>query len=306
MFSRVNRSTAKVAANQLNRQQVRNMATAKQVQNRIKSITNIAKITSAMEMIASARVKTFTDNMEVARVFTKDVKAVFGEPSEEAKAAITTDKKAYSVYCTDKGLCGAVNSTLVRQARKELAALKEANEMPKLIIIGDRGKGGLRSFEKDTDIAITDITKAKSVGFRAISEVADVIRERGFDQYDVLHNEFVNMLTFKAGTTSLFSEEIATAELPKYNRYRFAGLTRSSTFQNFYEYQFGLGMWELYSETVAVEFSSRMNAMSNSSKSAKEMKDELQMQYNRMRQAKITTELIEVISGATASEETED
>lgn len=276
----------------------RGMATEKQLRTRISSVGNIKKITSAMKMVAAAKLRGAQNALDVARVFAVPTAGVWNPPAAE-----DTDetKLTYVAMTSDRGLCGGVNSQISRHVRDQLLGSTLPKENIGLITVGDKGKQALeRVFGKHFKTTISEHASQRPT-FATASAVAQELMSNDHDRAVICYNQFVNMLRFE-------SEELHIAGIHKMDEtaqelepYELEG--ESELLANFYEYNMASQIFLFMREGEASEHSSRMNAMGNSSKNAGEMLESLTLLYNRTRQARITTELIEIISGAVALED---
>lgn len=173
------------------------------------------------------------------------------------------------------------------------------------MLLGEKGKGSLeRLFGKTFVLSISDSYKSKVMSFKQVAMVTDLVLNQGFDRIEVIYNRFKNLLAFETSKEILYSWKLlAPLSNKQFSRYEIEGDGYSFVLQNLYEYRTATRFFHLFQENATSEQSARMNAMGNSSKNAAEMQDALKLLYNRTRQAKITTELIEIISGASAADE---
>jgi F-type H+-transporting ATPase subunit gamma len=200
----------------------------------------------------------------------------------------------------DRGLCGAVNSSINRKLRKLLADKPNTS----LFLVGDRAKSALgRTFGGKVRQAITGTSKLVPVTYPVSFKIADAVLKNEADNYVYYWNYYRNAISYKTTITSLPKLDDCMKGLYENTvAYMVHGI-RNDQFRNLYEFSHALLVHSFLAEGGATEQSQRMAAMENSTKSAVELMDMLKLKYNRTRQARITTELVEIISGAIAVED---
>ena len=202
---------------------------------------------------------------------------------------------------SDKGLCGAVNSTIVREVKKVFAQPGVNRSRYQIFSIGDKGTTGfVRPFPDALKTAITKVQTPYNYPTVMAMSVHITQFAQDADKIIVLYNQFINAATYKPRQMELlprkrFLESMAFAKL--YNQ-TLPDKNTSNT--ALYELYLTSNIWSAFLNAAASEQSSRMNAMENASKNAKEIFEALQLQYNKARQQRITMELVEIISGASA------
>ncbi len=207
------------------------------------------------------------------------------------------NKNLIIVFTTDKGLCGGVNSILSRQTKQLLHRLDESKKDYEIYILGEKGRGQLRRFvDKKLIGCATD--RLVPYGFDLATTIADDILLSEFDAVHLVYNEFVSAIAYTPSIKTIVPMVDITSEF--LYPFEIEPENENEILQNFFEYTFAVQFYHSLLENATSEQSSRMNAMENASKNAGEMIDKLTLQYNRARQARITTELIEIISGASA------
>lgn len=198
---------------------------------------------------------------------------------------------------TDKGLCGGVNSILCRMTKQLLTRLDAEGKSYELIVLGEKGKGQLRRVYGDKIVAsLSD--RALPYNFELASAISQEIVSRDFDSVHLVYNEFKSAIAYIPSIKSIQPKRDPTD--PIFNSFEVEPNNDPETLENFFEYTLATQVLHSLLENATSEQSSRMNAMENASKNASEMIGKLTLQYNRARQARITTELIEIISGASA------
>ncbi|KAF8037408.1 hypothetical protein BT93_B0341 [Corymbia citriodora subsp. variegata] len=277
------------------------------VRNRMKSVKNIQKITKAMKMVAASKLRAIQTKAENSRGLWQPFIALLGDtPSIDVK------KNVIVTVSSDKGLCGGINSTSVKVS-KGLHKLNSGpdKEPPKYVIVGDKAKVQLvRDSRKDIHLAITELPKIP-VNYTQVSVLADdIIKNVEFDALKIVFNKFHSVVSFLPTVSTVLSPEVVEREvesgsskLGELDSYEIeGGSTRGETLQNLAEFQFSCVLFNAVLENACSEMGARMSAMDSSSRNAGEVLDRLTLTYNRTRQASITTELTEIISGASALE----
>jgi len=284
----------------------RGMATEKQIWNQIQSTKNIKKITSSMKMVSAAKLKGDETRRGSAIAFNTWAEALNGPPSPMEDATFEElPQKVLIVPCTsDKGLCGGINSFITRGVKTCIKSLHEQGKEADIALIGDKGRGQLRRFHAD-DIKLS-LTEVELPGnFTLAAAIASELTANGAGDYDavvIMYNAFVNKATYNQMYKVIkpFSGE---GEDEPLLAYEFEPDTKSEVLTDLQEYLLTSQIYHSLMDGAAAEQSSRMTAMENASRNAGEMIDALTLKYNRARQSRITTELIEIISGAAALED---
>ena len=290
------------------------MANLKELKNRIASVKNTRKITKAMQMVAAAKLRRAQEAAEQSRPFTTRFNAVMGGLAASVGGSGSAPKllsgtgsdqvQLMVVMTSERGLCGGFNSNIVKKAKAHAAALKAAGKTVKILTVGKKGRDQMKREYGDFYIGHVDLTEVKRVGYTDAQAIAKTVLasfDAGeFDVATLFYAKFVNVVTqiptaqqvipamFEvdedAVDTTLYdyepSEEAILADL----------LPRS----------IATAIFSALLENGASEQGARMSAMDNATRNAGEMVDKLTIQYNRSRQAVITNELIEIISGAEA------
>jgi F-type H+-transporting ATPase subunit gamma len=287
------------------------MPSLKALKNRIGSVKNTRKITKAMQMVAAAKLRRAQEAAEAARPFAERMTAVMsalaagvgtGEGAPKLLAGNGKDQVHLLVVMTsERGLCGGFNSSIVKLARSRAAELVAQGKTVKILTVGKKGREQLKRDWAQTFVGHVDLSDVKRVGYgnaQGIARQVTAAFEGGeADVVTIFYNRFQSVISqiptaqqvipakFEgAPTTALYdyepSEEAILADL----------LPRGVATQIF----------TALLENAASEQGARMSAMDNATRNAGDMINRLTIQYNRSRQAAITKELIEIISGAEA------
>eukprot|EP00811_Abedinium_folium_P002036 NODE_11868_length_1260_cov_10.798764.p1 GENE.NODE_11868_length_1260_cov_10.798764~~NODE_11868_length_1260_cov_10.798764.p1 ORF type:complete len:302 (-),score=83.38 NODE_11868_length_1260_cov_10.798764:266-1171(-) len=281
--------------------QVRHAATLSEVKTRMRSVENIQKITKAMKMVAAAKFRQDQIRMEASIPFAQPVINLMERlPVPEDQ----TGEKVVFAVTSDKGLCGGVNSAVNKVSMIDV--LNEEANGNKAVIwnIGGKATSGMklkvgdrfaRSFEEVARMPFT---------FGTASIIANAILVHNPERMAMMHNMFRTMASYDMLTTHVFTNREAMAvDRAEWSKaldvYSFEP-SIYEVFDDLHDFYIGCLVFTNSLNATAAEQSARMAAMENASKNATEMLESLTLLYNRARQAKITTELCEIISGASA------
>ncbi len=292
------------------------MPSLKDLKNRIESVKNTRKITKAMQMVAAAKLRRAQESAEQARPYAERFNAVLAglagsvEGSDSAPKLLAgtgkEDVHMLVVMTAERGLCGGFNSSIVKLAKAHADDLKAAGKTVKILTVGKKGREQLRRDYDDLLVDHVDLSEVKRLGYQNAADIAKDLLGRfdgeEFDVATIFFNKFESVISQiptaqqiipakfdeddgeDAGTATLYDyepdEEAILADL----------LPRGVATQIF----------AALLENAASEQGARMSAMDNATRNAGDMIDKLTIQYNRSRQAVITNELIEIISGAEA------
>ncbi|XP_062030591.1 ATP synthase subunit gamma, mitochondrial [Rosa rugosa] len=275
------------------------------VRNRMKSVKSIQKITKAMKMVAASKLRAIQSKAENSRGLWQPFTALLGDsPSVKVK------KDVIVTISSDKGLCGGINSTSVKISKALNKLTAGPDKETKYVILGEKAKAQLiRDSKKDIELNITELQK-NPLNYAQVSVIADdILKNVEYDALRVVFNKFQSVVSFLPTVSTVLSPEVVEKEseaggkLGDLDSYEVeGGETKSEILQNLTEFQFSCVLFNGVMENACSEQGARMSAMDSSSRNAGEMLDRLTLTYNRTRQASITTELIEIISGASALE----
>jgi F-type H+-transporting ATPase subunit gamma len=270
-------------------------ATLREIEDRLKSIRNIEKITNTMKIVASTKLTRAQRAMTESRQYGQTSNTVFEQA--ETKALEGEDKKTLIVVASsDKGLCGGIHSGLSKRVRKMLADTPNAD----IVVLGEKCKAQLsRSSGKNIVLNFAGVGKDVPT-FADAQAIADqiVLLPTDYSSVQIVYNKFINAQSYEATPIEAFSEE-AIANSPNFSTFEID----DEVLANLREYALANSLYWALAEGHACEQSARRNAMDNASKNAGDMISKYQILFNRTRQAVITGELVEIITGAAASEE---
>ncbi|CAK7205657.1 atp3 gamma subunit of the F1 sector of mitochondrial F1F0 ATP synthase [Sporothrix eucalyptigena] len=278
-------------------------ATLREIEDRLKSIRNIEKITKTMKIVASTKLNRAQRAMFDSRKYGETSNEVFNAAETKPLEAAEDKSKTLLVVCSsDKGLCGGIHSGLSRTIRKlfnEQAAAGN-NQPYDLVILGEKCKSQLQR-TNGKDIALSFAGVGRDIPtFAEAQAIADqIVQLPGeYSSIQIIYNRFVNAQAYEPTTIEAFSEEAIIAS-PNFSAFE----VDESLLPNLREYTLANSIYWALAEGHACEQSARRNAMDNASKNAGDMISKYQILFNRTRQAVITGELVEIITGATASED---
>ncbi|KAI5780715.1 ATPase, F1 complex, gamma subunit domain-containing protein [Peziza echinospora] len=270
-----------------------NYATLREIEGRLKSIKNIAKITNTMKIVASTKLARAQKGMNDSKAYGVNSNTVFN--NAETKP-LDTGRNLLIVASSDKGLCGGIHSSLSKNTRRRLNADPNLD----VVVLGEKVKAQIaRSHPQRLALTFSNVGKNVPT-FGEAQAIADQITqlETKYDNVEILYNSFVSAVAYEPATLPAYSEQ---AILSSGNIAAFE--SEDEQIVNFQEYALANSIYWALAEGHACEQSARRNAMDNASKNAGEMINKLQILYNRTRQAAITGELVEIITGASASED---
>jgi len=211
------------------------------------------------------------------------------------------NKYLVAILGADRGLCGSVNGSLMRATRNKALNGIRAGLVNELTIfgVGEKGRVGLeRHAGKYFSMFVTDHTKLKRPTFKQAAQIAEyfIKVQTQQDAGEIVFNRFKNMMSFDVTWYTFQSPAETNATLKFSEAFEVEG--DADTLENLNEFRWAATFFHLFQESETTELSQRVNAMTNSNKNAAQMLDRIRLKYNRQRQSKITTELVEIISGA--------
>ena len=292
------------------------MPSLKELRNRISSVKATQKITKAMQMVAAAKLRRAQSAAEAARPYASRMEAVLAnlamalqgrEDGSPLMIGTGKDHAHLLVVCTaERGLCGAFNSSIVRLAREHINRLIADGKEVKILCVGKKGADQLKRLYASRIIEVVELRGVRQLNFEHAEGIADKILSLFADgQFDVATLFFSRFKSVMTQTPT--AQQIIPAEIP-------ANAPAINLAGAVYEYEpdeaeiladllplnIGVQIFKALLENAASEQGARMSAMDNATRNAGDMIDRLTMKYNRSRQAQITKELIEIISGAEA------
>ena len=290
------------------------MANLKELKNRIASVKNTRKITKAMQMVAAAKLRRAQEAAEQSRPYTTRFNAVMGGLAASVGGSGSAPKllsgsgsdqvQLMVVMTSERGLCGGFNSNIVKKAKAHAAALKAAGKTVKILTVGKKGRDQMKREYGDFYIGHVDLTEVKRVGYTDAQGIAKTVLasfDAGeFDVATLFYAKFVNVVTqiptAQQVIPAMFEVDEDAADTTLYDYEP----SEEAILADLLPRSIATAIFSALLENGASEQGARMSAMDNATRNAGEMVDKLTIQYNRSRQAVITNELIEIISGAEA------
>jgi F-type H+-transporting ATPase subunit gamma len=284
------------------------MAKGRELKGRIKSVENTRKITRTMEMVATSKMKRAQDRVVAARPFANSLAEVIANlyTPELAEAfpllrqPVTVNKAAVIVLTSNRGLAGAFNANLLKEARALLGRLKESNIEPELHVIGKKGLGYFRYVNRALASSRTDITDRPTAENAA--EIVDELIQRfasgDIDAVYIVYAKFQSALSTPPTTQTILpvTPPERTGPQPDYILLPSAEVILTQLLPSYVRN----AVYKALVETTAGEQSARRTAMKNATDNAGEMLNVLRRTFNRARQAQITQEIAEIVGGAAA------
>ena len=284
------------------------MAVGKEIRNQISSIKSTQKITSAMEMVAASKMRKAQERMQATRPYADKMRQVIGhiaKANAQYKHPFMVEREVkrvgYIVVSTDRGLCGGLNINLFKALVRDMKAWKEKGVESDLCAIGQKGASFFRSYGGNVVAALTHLgdspSSEKLIG--NVKVMLDAFSEGKIDRLYVVSNEFVNTMTQSPKVEQLLPLPESEDEEEIKNQWDYlyepdARQILDGLLPRFIESQVYQGVVE----NLACEQAARMIAMKSATDNAGSIIDELQLAYNKARQAAITQEISEIVSGA--------
>jgi F-type H+-transporting ATPase subunit gamma len=288
------------------------MPSLKDLKNRISSVKSTQKITSAMKMVAAAKLRRAQDQALASRPYTSLMDNIVSKISSKAASTAIdlltgkSDNKTQLlvVFSADRGLCGGFNGSITRSVRKEVNNLQKDGINVKLLMVG---KKSADSLNREYGSLFIDKIEGKSAKPNyadaevLATKIIELFENGEFGVCKVIYNKFVSAIAQEVTFKSLIPAEIKIndAELNDTSVYDFEP-SEEEILTDLLPRNLATQLFSSQIESTASELAARMTAMDNATRNAGEMIDKLTLQYNRTRQAVITSELIEIISGAEA------
>uniref|UniRef100_A0A8C0ITJ1 ATP synthase subunit gamma n=1 Tax=Chelonoidis abingdonii TaxID=106734 RepID=A0A8C0ITJ1_CHEAB len=266
------------------------------VTRRLKSIKNIQKITKSMKMVAAAKYARAERELKPARVYGVGSLALY----EKAEIKVAEDKKKHLIIgvSSDRGLCGAIHTSVAKAIKTEISTLSDAGKEVMVVGVGDKLRGLLQRTHSNHFLVTFKEVGRKPPSFGDASVIALELLNSGyeFDEGSVIYNRFRSVISYKTDEKPFYSlDTVAGAEsISIYDD------IDADVLRNYQEFTLANILFYSLKESATSEQSARMTAMDSASKNASEIIDKLTLTFNRTRQAVITKELIEIISGAAA------
>jgi len=284
------------------------MAGGKEVKTKINSVENTQKITRAMEMVAASKMRRAQERVGASRPYAAKIRRAIGHlahanPDYEHPFMVEREVKRVGmiIISTDRGLCGGLNINLFRKVVNEMRRFEEQGVEVDLAVIGRKGQ---TFFRRLTEIRaetgnLGDKPRLEDL-IGSVRVMLDAFRDGEIDQLFLMGNEFVNTMTQRPSMQQLLPVVAGEAEdLPDHWDYIYEP-SAAELLDDFLSRYVEAQVYQGAVENVACEMAARMVAMKAASDNAGKIIDELQLEYNKARQAAITQELSEIVAGAAA------
>jgi len=289
------------------------MPSLKDLKTRIESVKNTRKITKAMQMVAAAKLRRAQDSAEAARPYAERFNAVMSglaasvggsDSAPKLLGGTGSDQTQLLVVMTaERGLCGGFNSNIAKLARQRAQELVAAGKTVKILTVGKKGRDALRRDLGEYFVAHIDMSEVKNVAYGDAQGIAKDILGRfdagEFDVATIFFSRFENVITQIPTAQQIIPASFEADEAEGGALYDYEP-SEEAILADLLPRGVATQVFTALLENGASEQGARMSAMDNATRNAGEMIDKLTIEYNRSRQAVITNELIEIISGAEA------
>ncbi|MDG2451234.1 MAG: F0F1 ATP synthase subunit gamma [Paracoccaceae bacterium] len=290
------------------------MPSLKDLKTRIESVKSTRKITKAMQMVAAAKLRRAQEAAEASRPYTERFNAVMGalassvgtgEGAPKLLSGTGVDNTHLLVVMTsERGLCGGFNGNIAKLVRAKANELIAAGKTVKVLTVGKKGRDALKRDFGDMFVGHVDLTEVKRVGYTDAQGIAkDVLARFDAGEYDVatlFYSKFVNVVTQIPTAQQVIPASFEEAEDASVSAMYDYEPSEEAILADLLPRGVATAIFSALLENGASEQGARMSAMDNATRNAGEMIDKLTVEFNRSRQAVITNELIEIISGAEA------
>ncbi len=287
------------------------MASLDDLKKRITSVKSTQKITKAMKMVAAAKLKRAQESAEKGRPYSEKMNNVILNLSngisdkDNAPKLLSGSGKEQIHLCvvmtSDRGLCGGFNANIIKKAKSHFAKLAREGKELKIVTVGSKGNDQLKRVYGDKIIENISFKNSKNANYFDADKVGKIIIEKfekeEFDICTIFYNQFKNVITQIPQAQQIIPLNTIDDENKSDETYEFEP-DEDEILNNLLSKNISTQIFKAMLENSASEQGARMSAMDNATRNAGEMVDKLTIEYNRSRQAAITKELIEIISGA--------
>ena len=283
------------------------MANLKEIRGRIKSIKSIQKVTSAMKMVAAAKLRNSQSNMEQCRPYSKKISILMNDLLSECGSSgfdlmkqREVSNTLYVVITSDRGMAGAFNTNILKKAQFDID--NDGENQATIISIGKKSRDYFKN--RNFNIVSEHIDFWAELNFdHAINignEIVDLFISKKVDRVKVYYNEFKNLATQLIRDVDFLPLKEFDSVEDKKQIDRLFEPSKEDILRGLIPKHINVQIWQFLLESYASEQAARMLAMENATENAGEMIKDLGLQYNKARQSAITTEIIEIVSGANA------
>jgi len=282
------------------------MANLKDIRNRIKSVQSIQQVTRAMKMVAAAKLRKSQERMEQARPYAQRLEEIIQSllPDVDRNMLDILDVRdvkrlAFVVVTSDRGLAGSFNTTIIKKAEQEIAAI--GGDKCELYCIGRKGRDHFK--KRDYKIVEDHIEFWNDLNYNDAIKIGQGVIQRFLskevDEIRVVYNYFQSIGSQKTMLETLLPLHFSKTDVDKAAD-RIYEPSKEEIVKSLVPRHLNIQMWKYLLESYASEQAARMVAMDNATENSGEMIRDLQLQFNKARQASITTEMLEIVGGAEA------
>jgi F-type H+-transporting ATPase subunit gamma len=285
------------------------MASGKEIRGKISSVKNTQKITNAMQMVAASKLRRTQQRMEASRPYAERIRTVIGHLSEANPdyrhpyiQSREVKRVGYIIISTDRGLCGSLNVNMFRVILNDLRKWQEQGVEADLCLVGAKGMSFFRRLKTNIVAATSHLGETPAVAdlVGAIASMTDAYRAGTVDRVFLVHNEYVNTMSQKPRISTLLPvEPVDKDELQTHWDYIYEP-DASDLLDGVLDRYVESTVYRGTVENVACEMASKLVAMKAATENAGKFIEQLQLAYNKARQAAITQEIAEIVGGAAA------
>ena len=290
------------------------MPSLKDLRNRITSVKSTQKITKAMKMVAAAKLRKAQENAEKGRAYSEKMNNIISNLKQSItdvlsapKLLVGTNKSEVHlciVITADRGLCGGFNTSIVKKAKEYFKNILDANKKLKIITVGSKGDDQIKRNFKNYIVEKISYKSVKNISLNEASEMTSKIiamfENNEFDVCTIFYNKFKSVISQEPQAQQIIPVENLDMDVQNTegeDQYEFEP-DENEILEYLLPQNITTQLYKAFLENAASEQGSRMSAMDNATRNAGDLIDKLTINYNRSRQAVITSELIEIISGA--------
>jgi F-type H+-transporting ATPase subunit gamma len=286
------------------------MAGSKEITSKIKSIENTKKVTSALEMVSASKIRKSQALMKATRPYARMMRRIIGHlgkanPEYRHPFTIQHDeikKVGYIIVSTDRGLCGGLNSNLFKLVLKNMSEWQEKDAEVSMVTLGKKASAFFKNIKVEITAHTSGLGEKPQIEdlIGAIKTMLDAYREQSVDQVYIVYNDFINTMTQKPTIEQLLplplTEDEGVSDIWDYIYEPDAETLLDSVLVRYVEAL----VYQAVLENLASEHAARMIAMKSATDNATDLIGELKLAFNKARQAAITQEISEIVSGAAA------
>ena len=285
------------------------MANLKDIRNKIKSVKSIQQVTKAMKMVAAAKLRKSQENMEKARPYSGSMQETINSILPDINRGLLPildnrpiKKSLFIVVSADRGMAGGFNANVIKRTENEINAFGKDNS--ELICIGKKAYDHFKVRDYNMVKHYVDFwndlkfNSAKSIG----DDIVERYRNKEIDSVHFIYNEIKTVASQIIRSEKLFPLEYREIDSHKSTDSKVFMPSKDEIVRTLIPKYINVQIWQYFLESNASEQAARMLAMENATENAGEMISDLSLEYNKARQAAITTEIIEIVSGANALE----